>query len=178
MILIQDASQGPNMDKPLRIIGDPYKVQVWPFSPFLFSPVSIPYFVVSSLLLPVVPLTSRLRFWRSGSVSVLSLSSKRVKWWRRFCESGIIPASTEMTSALEWVEESRWVIGLIVYIVACLPFEMWVWRRLVLIGQVPVPRHSVGVVIGRSGEMIKKIQNDAGVRIQFKPGLFGLSGSD
>lgn len=36
--------------------------------------------------------------------------------------------------------------------------------------QVPVPRHSVGVVIGRNGEMIKKIQNDAGVRIQFKPG--------
>ena len=34
----------------------------------------------------------------------------------------------------------------------------------------PVPRHSVGVVIGRSGEMIKKIQNDAGVRIQFKQG--------
>lgn len=33
----------------------------------------------------------------------------------------------------------------------------------------PVPRHSVGVVIGRNGEMIKKIQNDAGVRIQFKP---------
>ncbi|XP_053574203.1 far upstream element-binding protein 2 isoform X2 [Bombina bombina] len=33
---------------------------------------------------------------------------------------------------------------------------------------VPVPRHSVGVVIGRNGEMIKKIQSDAGVRIQFK----------
>ncbi len=97
-------------------------------------------------------------------------------------------ASTEMTSALEEVvveeeeeeeeEESRCVIGLIVYVSACLPLEMWVWCRLVLIGQVPVPRHSVGVVIGRSGEMIKKIQNDAGVRIQFKPGLFGLSGSD
>lgn len=28
MILIQDASQGPNVDKPLRIIGEPYKVQV------------------------------------------------------------------------------------------------------------------------------------------------------
>lgn len=28
MILIQDGSQGPNIDKPLRIIGDPYKVQV------------------------------------------------------------------------------------------------------------------------------------------------------
>lgn len=29
MILIQDGSQPPNIDKPLRIIGDPYKVQVF-----------------------------------------------------------------------------------------------------------------------------------------------------
>ncbi|CAH2316012.1 far upstream element-binding 3 isoform X3 [Pelobates cultripes] len=36
-------------------------------------------------------------------------------------------------------------------------------------GQVSVPRFAVGIVIGRNGEMIKKIQNDAGVRIQFKP---------
>uniref|UniRef100_A0A8C2J9Y3 K Homology domain-containing protein n=1 Tax=Cyprinus carpio TaxID=7962 RepID=A0A8C2J9Y3_CYPCA len=35
--------------------------------------------------------------------------------------------------------------------------------------QVPVPRFAVGIVIGRNGEMIKKIQNDTGVRIQFKP---------
>lgn len=34
-----------------------------------------------------------------------------------------------------------------------------------------MPRFAVGIVIGRNGEMIKKIQNDAGVRIQFKPGL-------
>lgn len=39
-----------------------------------------------------------------------------------------------------------------------------------LIVQVPVPRFAVGIVIGRNGEMIKKIQNDTGVRIQFKPG--------
>lgn len=39
-----------------------------------------------------------------------------------------------------------------------------------LILQIAVPRHSVGVVIGRNGEMIKKIQSDAGVKIQFKPG--------
>uniref|UniRef100_A0AAY4BIG7 K Homology domain-containing protein n=1 Tax=Denticeps clupeoides TaxID=299321 RepID=A0AAY4BIG7_9TELE len=32
-----------------------------------------------------------------------------------------------------------------------------------------IPRFAVGIVIGRNGEMIKKIQNDAGVRIQFKP---------
>ncbi|CAG5896425.1 unnamed protein product, partial [Menidia menidia] len=35
--------------------------------------------------------------------------------------------------------------------------------------QVPVPRFAVGIVIGRNGEMIKKIQSDTGVRIQFKP---------
>ncbi|XP_040262717.1 far upstream element-binding protein 1 isoform X5 [Bufo bufo] len=34
---------------------------------------------------------------------------------------------------------------------------------------VPIARFAVGIVIGRNGEMIKKIQNDAGVRIQFKP---------
>lgn len=34
-----------------------------------------------------------------------------------------------------------------------------------------MPRFAVGIVIGRNGEMIKKIQNDAGVRIQFKPGV-------
>ncbi|XP_056111082.1 far upstream element-binding protein 3 isoform X6 [Rhinichthys klamathensis goyatoka] len=39
----------------------------------------------------------------------------------------------------------------------------------VLHTQVAVPRFAVGIVIGRNGEMIKKIQNDAGVRIQFKP---------
>ncbi|XP_054992050.1 far upstream element-binding protein 3 isoform X3 [Sorex araneus] len=35
--------------------------------------------------------------------------------------------------------------------------------------EVSVPRFAVGIVIGRNGDMIKKIQNDAGVRIQFKP---------
>lgn len=40
----------------------------------------------------------------------------------------------------------------------------------VLIIQVVVPRFAVGIIIGRNGEMIKKIQNDAGVRIQFKQG--------
>lgn len=33
---------------------------------------------------------------------------------------------------------------------------------------VAVPRFAVGIIIGRNGDMIKKIQNDAGVRIQFK----------
>lgn len=45
---------------------------------------------------------------------------------------------------------------------------------LFVILQIAVPRHSVGVVIGRSGEMIKKIQSDAGVKIQFKPGELSI----
>ena len=40
----------------------------------------------------------------------------------------------------------------------------------VLSAQVSVPRFAVGIIIGRNGEMIKKIQNDAGVRIQFRQG--------
>ncbi|XP_065178619.1 far upstream element-binding protein 1-like [Sycon ciliatum] len=35
--------------------------------------------------------------------------------------------------------------------------------------EVPVPRELVGMVIGRSGEQIRKIQNETGVRIQFQP---------
>ena len=36
--------------------------------------------------------------------------------------------------------------------------------------QIPIPRHSFGMVIGRNGEMIRKIQRDAGVKIRFKKG--------
>uniref|UniRef100_A0A3Q3IPS3 K Homology domain-containing protein n=1 Tax=Monopterus albus TaxID=43700 RepID=A0A3Q3IPS3_MONAL len=88
MILIQDASQGPNVDKPLRIIGDSYKVQ----------------------------------------------------------------------QALEMVQE----------ILRERDHGGYSERNDFHGMDIPVPRHSVGVVIGRNGEMIKKIQNDAGVRIQFK----------
>ncbi|XP_062386359.1 far upstream element-binding protein 2-like isoform X2 [Sardina pilchardus] len=94
MILIQDASQGPNMDKPLRIIGDPYKVQQ-----------------AREMVQEILRERDNPGFENRGEYG------------------------SRMGGGLE----------------------------------IPVPRHSVGVVIGRSGEMIKKIQNDAGVRIQFKP---------
>nr|XP_006823040.1 PREDICTED: far upstream element-binding protein 2-like isoform X5 [Saccoglossus kowalevskii] len=48
-----------------------------------------------------------------------------------------------------------------------------------------VPRFAVGIVIGRGGDMIKKIQNETGARIQFRPDdghsperLAVISGSD
>lgn len=33
---------------------------------------------------------------------------------------------------------------------------------------IPVPRTAVGIVIGKGGEMIKKIQQDTGAKVQFK----------
>lgn len=33
---------------------------------------------------------------------------------------------------------------------------------------IPVPRAAVGIVIGKGGEMIKKIQQDTGAKVQFK----------
>ncbi|XP_017584961.1 PREDICTED: far upstream element-binding protein 2, partial [Corvus brachyrhynchos] len=96
MILIQDGSQNTNVDKPLRIIGEPYKVQ-------------------------------------QACEMVLDILRER--------DQGGFGERSDYGARLGG--------GI----------------------DVPVPRHSVGVVIGRSGEMIKKIQNDAGVRIQFKQGL-------
>ncbi|XP_029014740.1 far upstream element-binding protein 2-like isoform X2 [Betta splendens] len=97
MILIQDASQGPNVDKPLRIIGDPYKVQ------------------------QAQEMVQEILMERDyGGYNERNDYSSRAGGGMDF------------------------------------------------FSQIPVPRHSVGVVIGRNGEMIKKIQNDAGVRIQFK----------
>ncbi|KAK7095570.1 hypothetical protein V1264_006955 [Littorina saxatilis] len=35
--------------------------------------------------------------------------------------------------------------------------------------EIPVPRQAVGLVIGKGGEMIKKIQTETGAKVQFKP---------
>lgn len=95
MILIQDGSQPPNIDKPLRIIGDPYKVQQ-----------------AKEMVNEILRDRDHAGF------------GDRNEYGSRMGGGGI---------------------------------------------DVAVPRHSVGVVIGRNGEMIKKIQSDAGVKIQFKP---------
>ncbi|XP_015251853.1 PREDICTED: far upstream element-binding protein 2 isoform X4 [Cyprinodon variegatus] len=95
MILVQDGSQPPNIDKPLRIIGDPYKVQ------------------------QAKEMVNEILRERDHSGF-----GDRNEFGSRMGGGGI---------------------------------------------DIAVPRQSVGVVIGRSGEMIKKIQSDAGVKIQFKP---------
>ncbi|XP_029545758.1 far upstream element-binding protein 2 isoform X3 [Salmo trutta] len=111
MILIQDGSQPPNMDKPLRIIGDPYKVQQ-----------------AKELVNEILRERDHAGF------------GDRNSFGNQMGGGGGGGGGGGM--------------------------------------DVPVPRHSVGVVIGRSGEMIKKIQADAGVRIQFKPGEDDGAGPD
>ncbi|XP_030062385.1 far upstream element-binding protein 1 isoform X1 [Microcaecilia unicolor] len=95
MVMIQDGPQNTGADKPLRITGDPYKVQ-------------------------------------QAKEMVLELIRD---------QGGFREVRNEYGSRLGGNE------GI----------------------DVPIPRFAVGIVIGRNGEMIKKIQNDAGVRIQFKP---------
>ncbi|XP_005992192.1 far upstream element-binding protein 3 isoform X8 [Latimeria chalumnae] len=96
MIMIQDGPMPTGADKPLRITGDPFKVQQ-----------------AREMVLEIIREKDQSDF-RSG----------RVEFSSRVGGSSI---------------------------------------------EVAVPRFAVGIVIGRNGEMIKKIQNDAGVRIQFKP---------
>ncbi|XP_075688994.1 far upstream element-binding protein 1 isoform X6 [Rhinoderma darwinii] len=95
MVMIQDGPQNTGADKPLRITGDPYKVQ-------------------------------------QAKDMVLELIRD---------QGGFRESRNEYGSRIGGNE------GI----------------------DVPIPRFAVGIVIGRNGEMIKKIQNDAGVRIQFKP---------
>ncbi|XP_064416376.1 far upstream element-binding protein 1 isoform X4 [Latimeria chalumnae] len=95
MVMIQEGPQNTGADKPLRITGDPYKVQ-------------------------------------QAKEMVLELIRD---------QGGFRDARNEYGSRIGGNE------GI----------------------EVPIPRFTVGIVIGRNGEMIKKIQNDAGVRIQFKP---------
>ncbi|XP_034452993.1 far upstream element-binding protein 2 isoform X3 [Hippoglossus hippoglossus] len=101
MILIQDGSQPPNVDKPLRIIGDPYKVQQ-----------------AKEMVNEILRERDHAGF------------GERSEYGSRMGGGGGGGGG-----------------GI----------------------EIAVPRHSVGVVIGRNGEMIKKIQGDAGVKIQFKP---------
>ncbi|XP_069795413.1 far upstream element-binding protein 1 isoform X3 [Narcine bancroftii] len=98
MVMIQDGPQPTGSDKPLRITGDPYKVQ-------------------------------------QAKDMVMDLIRDRD-------QGGFREQRNEYGSRVGGTNETL---------------------------DIPVPRFAVGIVIGRSGEMIKKIQNDAGVRIQFKP---------
>ncbi|XP_069623393.1 far upstream element-binding protein 2 isoform X2 [Ranitomeya imitator] len=109
MILIQDGSQGTNVDKPLRIVGEPFKVQQ-----------------ACEMVMDL------LRERDQGNFGERNEYGSRERGGGGGGGGG---GGIDVSSG---------------YI------------------EVPVPRHSVGVVIGRNGEMIKKIQNDAGVRIQFK----------
>ncbi|XP_053188643.1 far upstream element-binding protein 2 isoform X1 [Scomber japonicus] len=109
MILIQDGSQPPNIDKPLRIIGDPYKVQQ-----------------AKEMVNEILRERDHAGFGDRGDFGP-----------RMGGGGGGGGGGNNGGGGGGGID-------------------------------IAVPRHSVGVVIGRSGEMIKKIQSDAGVKIQFK----------
>lgn len=46
---------------------------------------------------------------------------------------------------------------------------IFLYSNWIIVFQIPVPRQAVGIVIGKGGEMIKKIQSETGARVQFKP---------
>eukprot|EP00064_Thunnus_orientalis_P023651 superscaffoldBa00009160_g23903 len=126
MMMIQDGPMPTGADKPLRISGDPYKVQA-----------------ARELVLEVI--REKDGDFRSG----------RNDFTARLGGTSLDVRLTKQTHLKSVFLGGRFRSDLS-------PFSL----------QVPVPRFAVGIVIGRNGEMIKKIQNDAGVRIQFKAGLF------
>ncbi|EMP29649.1 Far upstream element-binding protein 2 [Chelonia mydas] len=165
MILIQDGSQNTNVDKPLRIIGDPYKVQktvAGAGHPATETPPPPPQCCCREAVVGRIITTEKQQrfsaaFQRQG---VLRLHKNALA-------GSMVPVGT--------------VLGIAVLQACEMVMDILRERDQGGFGDrneygsrigggidVPVPRHSVGVVIGRSGEMIKKIQNDAGVRIQFK----------
>ncbi|XP_063066269.1 far upstream element-binding protein 3 isoform X3 [Engraulis encrasicolus] len=108
MIMIQDGPMPTGVDKPLRITGDPYKVQQ-----------------ARELVVEIIRDKDQGDFRAGG----------RGDFGSRMGGSSMDVSPPSLPPCVE----------------------------------VAVPRFAVGIVIGRNGEMIKKIQNDAGVRIQFKP---------
>jgi len=62
-------------------------------------------------------------------------------------------------------------IFILCYIIfMCLPLNYAATGHVMSLSvQIAVPRSMIGVVIGKGGEMIKKIQQESGARIQFRP---------
>lgn len=96
MILIQDGSQPPNIDKPLRIIGDPYKVQV-----LLHSCRTVEIILAYAYL----PLKISCVFCAD------IFFSKQRRWLMRFYEKGIMQALETETNMDQGWEEKEVVVA-------------------------------------------------------------------
>lgn len=157
MILIQDGSQPPNIDKPLRIIGDPYKVQVDTVGVGLVGLFGDAQrsCVIRPVFLPPIQQAKEM-------VNEILRERDHAGFGERN-EYG-----SRMGGGGNGINVRKTVLGTVGDVRIHNIFNKFFQSCLIL--QIAVPRHSVGVVIGRNGEMIKKIQSDAGVKIQFKPG--------
>lgn len=143
MMMIQDGPLPTGADKPLRISGDPYKVQVH---------------------------THTHKHWLMGQRSTLLLltGGQRAGAGGDPGQRRRLPVRTHrLRRPVGRIQPRRKLQTLARLAANASPVP----RCPVPGPQVPVPRFAVGIVIGRNGEMIKKIQNDAGVRVQFKAGV-------
>lgn len=106
MILIQDGSQGPNVDKPLRIIGEPYKIQVLLYSGVTDSTCSL---VLLHLPLAVTHRCVYMPGDRVAHITPPLVHSKPGSWSRRFCGRGTTLAlGTGTSTAPAWGAGAAW----------------------------------------------------------------------
>lgn len=150
MIMIQDDPMPTGSDKPLRITGDPYKVQVCVDQRCSVRSAGRWCHVTSD----------------SECVCVQQARELVAEIIREKDQGDFRSGRSDFGSRLGSSIDVR---------LRSAPARFRDGPRVLIVGllsQVAVPRFAVGIVIGRNGEMIKKIQNDAGVRIQFKPGQF------
>lgn len=154
--MIQDGPQNTGADKPLRISGEPFKVQVGSILFHVHFSIKIIQFLIR-LACGVQ------QFFIFG----LFLTASQRNGDGTHSGSGL-PGAERRVWLPYWRRQFRCKLD--GYPLHGIVLNMLLDLKCGLFFQVPVPRFAVGIVIGRNGEMIKKIQNDTGVRIQFKPG--------
>ncbi|XP_016097279.1 far upstream element-binding protein 1-like [Sinocyclocheilus grahami] len=149
MVMIQEGPQNTGSDKPLRISGDPFKVQQ-----------------AKDMVMDLIR-DQGFREQRGEYGSRVSSGDSLDVPVPRFAVGIVIGRSGEM------IKKIQNDTGVRIQFKPGKKDDLYALKKKKKNPssfQVPVPRFAVGIVIGRSGEMIKKIQNDTGVRIQFKPG--------
>lgn len=195
MIMIQDDPMPTGADKPLRITGDPHKVQVslrsaqcvplsvlfytqfytfYAFSLRLKHFISKLYFFEERVSPTWLCFTCRIVYpvFEFSSQQARELVVKLIRdkdqgdyrAGRADFGSKMGGSSLDVRAFFSAFQLRDSQLNLLRVHLSVLHFPFF------LSTQVVVPRFAVGIIIGRNGEMIKKIQNDAGVRIQFKQG--------
>uniref|UniRef100_A0A8C9T160 Far upstream element (FUSE) binding protein 3 n=1 Tax=Scleropages formosus TaxID=113540 RepID=A0A8C9T160_SCLFO len=85
---------------------------------------------------------------------------------------GMMDRPCTLTGSPENIEQAKRLLGQIVDRCRSSPGFHNEMDGSSSIQEILIPASKVGLVIGKGGDTIKQLQNDAGVRIQFKPGVY------